>query len=106
MTKPYIQIGNRKVGEDYRPLVIAEIGINHEGSLEVAKQMVDAAYSAGAEVVKHQTHVVEDEMSQEARKVIPGNTDVSIYEVMERCALNEEDEIALKNMWNLRVCYL
>ncbi|WP_339165022.1 N-acetylneuraminate synthase [Siminovitchia sp. FSL H7-0308] len=96
MTKPYIQIGNRKVGEDYRPLVIAEIGINHEGSLEVAKQMVDAAYSAGAEVVKHQTHVVEDEMSQEARKVIPGNTDVSIYEVMERCALNEEDEIALK----------
>lgn len=96
MQKNYMQIGNRKIGEDYAPLVIAEIGINHEGSLKVAFQMVDAAYEAGAEVVKHQTHVVEDEMSKEAKKVIPGNTDVSIYDVMERCALNEEDEIKLK----------
>jgi N-acetylneuraminate synthase len=97
MKKPYIKIGNRRVGESYKPLVIAEIGINHEGNLEVAKEMVDAAYRAGAEVVKHQTHVVEDEMSKEAKKVIPGNTNVSIYEVMERCALNEEDERALKD---------
>ena len=96
MSKPFIKIGDRKIGEDYKPLVIAEIGINHEGSLEVAKEMVDAAYKAGAEVVKHQTHVVEDEMSKEAKNVIPGNTDVSIYDVMERCALNEEDETALK----------
>ena len=93
---PYIEIAGRKIGPDFPPLVIAEIGINHEGSLEVAKQMVDAAYEAGAEMVKHQTHVVEDEMSDEAKKVIPGNADVSIYEIMERCALNEEDETALK----------
>ena len=39
----YIQIGDRKIGADYPPLVIAEIGINHEGSLKVAKEMVDAA---------------------------------------------------------------
>lgn len=90
------QIGNRFVGEKYPPLVIAEIGINHEGSLKTAFEMVDAAYKAGAEIVKHQTHVVEDEMSKEAKKVIPGNTDVSIYDVMSRCALSEEDEIKLK----------
>jgi len=96
MRYPKIKIGRRIVGFNYKPLVIAEIGINHEGSLEVAKQMVDAAYSAGAEVIKHQTHVIEDEMSKEAKKVIPGNTNVSIYEVMERCALNEEDENELK----------
>ena len=59
MNKNYMQIGNRKIGEDYAPLVIAEIGINHEGSLKTAFEMVDAAYEAGAEVVKHQTHVVE-----------------------------------------------
>lgn len=94
---PKVRIKNRKIGEDYPPLVIAEIGINHEGSLDVAFEMVDAAHKAGAEVVKHQTHVVEDEMSKEAKKVIPGNTDVSIYEVMARCALSEEDEIKLKN---------
>jgi N-acetylneuraminate synthase len=58
--------------------------------------MVDAAHKSGAEIIKHQTHVVEDEMSGEARKVIPGNADVSIYEIIERCALNEEDEIKLK----------
>jgi N-acetylneuraminate synthase len=91
-----LQIGSRLIGPDYPPLVIVEIGINHEGSLKTAYELVDAAWRAGAEVIKHQTHVVEDEMSQEARKVIPGNTDVSIYEVMERCALSEEDEIKLQ----------
>lgn len=94
---PYIDIEGRKIGQDYPPLVIAEIGINHEGSLQVAKEMVDAAHRAGAEVVKHQTHIVEDEMSGAAKKVIPGNADVSIYEIMERCALNEEEELELKN---------
>lgn len=92
-----IEINGRKIGPDYPPLVIAEIGINHEGSLKVAKEMVDAAYRAGAECVKHQTHIVEDEMSGEAKKVIPGNADVSIYEIMRRCALDEEDETALKD---------
>lgn len=96
MLNKYIQIGNRKIGLDYAPLVIAEIGINHEGSLQTAFEMVDAAFGAGAEVVKHQTHIVEDEMSGEAKKVIPGNADVSIYEIMQRCALNEEDETRLK----------
>tara|TARA_R110002049_G_scaffold82349_7_gene209581 strand:+ start:635 stop:1678 length:1044 start_codon:yes stop_codon:yes gene_type:complete len=94
--EPFIEISGRKIGRDYKPLVIAEIGINHEGSLTVAKQMVDAAKRAGVEVVKHQTHIVEDEMSGAAKKVIPGNADVSIYDIMERCALNEEDERALK----------
>lgn len=92
---PYIEIAGRKVGPDYPPLVIAEIGINHEGSIDTAKQMVDAAHRAGAEVVKHQTHIVADEMSAVAKKVIPGNADVSIYEIMERCALNEEEELEL-----------
>jgi sialic acid synthase SpsE len=94
---PFIVIAGRKIGTDYPPLVIAEIGINHEGSLEVAKEMVDAAQRAGVEVVKHQTHIVEDEMSGAAKKVIPGNSDVSIYEIMERCALDETDELELKN---------
>lgn len=94
---PYIEIAGRKIGPDYPPLVIAEIGINHEGSLEVAKQMVDAAHRAGVEVVKHQTHIVADEMSGAAKKVIPGNATVSIYEIMERCSLNEADELELKN---------
>ncbi len=97
MNRPFFQINGRKIGYDYEPLLIAEIGINHEGSLVVAKEMVDAAFEAGVEVVKHQTHIVEDEMSSAAKKTIPGNADVSIYEIMRRCSLNEKDELALKN---------
>ena len=92
-----MKIENRIIGKDYPPLVIAEIGINHEGSLDVAKQMVDAAALSGAEIIKHQTHVVEDEMSPVAKEVIPGNADVSIYEIMERCALSYDEEFELKN---------
>ena len=92
---PFIEIYGRKIGKDYPPLVIAEIGINHEGSLAVAKEMVDAASRAGVEVVKHQTHIVADEMTGAAKKVVPRNAKVSIYEIMERCALNEADEKAL-----------
>jgi len=91
-----ISIAGRKIGIDYSPLVIVEIGINHEGDLKTAYEMVDAAHGAGAEIIKHQTHVVEDEMSKEAKKVVPGNASVSIYEIMKRCALSEADEIKLK----------
>ena len=89
---PEIVIAGRRIGPAHPPLVVAEIGINHEGSLAVAKEMVDAASRAGVEVVKHQTHIVEDEMSGAARKVVPGNASVSIYEIMERCALSEQEE--------------
>jgi len=93
---PEINIAGRRVGPQHPPLVIAEIGINHEGSLTTAFEMVDAAARAGVEVVKHQTHVVEDEMSAAARRVIPGNADESIYDIMARCALSEPDERSLK----------
>lgn len=93
----FIEINGRRIGRDYKPLVIAEIGINHNGSLKVAKEMVDAAHRAGCEIVKHQTHVIDDEMSHKAKEVIPGNADISIYEIMKKAALSEEDEIELKN---------
>lgn len=92
-----ISIGNRIIGKKYPPLVIAEIGINHGGSIEVAMEMVDAAKKAGAEVIKHQTHIVEDEMSKHAKNILPGNADISIYEIMEKNSLNEEEERELKN---------
>lgn len=93
---PTIEIAGRLVGPDHPPLVIAEVGINHGGDLAVAFEMVDAAADAGVEVVKHQTHVVDDEMSSAARQVIPGNTTESIYDVMASCALDEESERELK----------
>ena len=93
----HIDIAGRPIGPEYRPVVIAELGINHEGSLQTALEMVDAAARAGVEILKHQTHIVEDEMSSEAMQVIPGNATESIYAIMKRCALSEEEEIYLKN---------
>jgi N-acetylneuraminate synthase len=86
------KIENLTIGDEFPPVIIAEIGINHEGSIDLAVEMADAAIKAGAKIIKHQTHIVEDEMSDEAKLVIPGNANVSIYEIMERCALNEKEE--------------
>lgn len=90
-----ILLGNRYVGSNYPPLIISDIGINHEGSLDLAITIAESAINAGAEVIKHQTHIVEDEMSIEAKKVIPGNSDISIYDIINKCALCEEDELKL-----------
>jgi N-acetylneuraminate synthase len=95
--KSLFSIGRRLVGSNFSPLIIVEIGINHNGNLKTAFKMVNSAYKAGAEVIKHQTHVVDDEMSLEAKEVIPGNSNISIYDIIKNCALNESDEIKLKN---------
>ncbi|MGB3148560.1 MAG: N-acetylneuraminate synthase family protein, partial [Paracoccaceae bacterium] len=89
-------IAHRKIGPAHPPLVIAEIGINHGGSLEVAREMVRLAAGAGCEMIKHQTHFIEDEMTDEAKSIFPPNADVSIWDVMARCALSADDERALK----------
>lgn len=94
--QPEIKIGKRKIGVAYPPFVIAEIGINHEGSIKKAKRMIDDAKAAGAECVKFQSHVIEDEMVPAAKDTIPGNAKVSIYEIMERCAFGEAEERELK----------
>lgn len=91
-----ISIGNRLVGENHPPLVIAEIGINHNGDINIAKEMVDAAVKVGCEIVKFQSHVVEDEMSHHAKDTIPGNADISIYDIMDECSLNEAEEKEIK----------
>ena len=86
------KIGNRIVGENHEPLIISEIGINHNGSIDLAISLADSAIKAGSEVIKHQTHVIDDEMSNEAKHVIPGNAKISIYEIIKKCALSEKDE--------------
>ena len=102
-----MNIGSRRIGSNEFPLVVAEIGINHGGSIDLAKSMVNAAYKAGAECIKHQTHFVEDEMTEEAKSIFPPNADLSIWEVMQKCSLSRDEEISLKNHTeNLGMIYL
>ncbi len=91
---PELRIGDRWIGDCHPPLVIAEVGINHEGDVAKARRMVDDAHAAGAECVKFQCHVIDDEMIPNA--VVPGNATESIWDIMSRCALEESEECGLK----------
>tara|TARA_X000000368_G_scaffold417232_1_gene413056 strand:+ start:384 stop:1412 length:1029 start_codon:yes stop_codon:yes gene_type:complete len=91
-----MKIGNRSIGLNEPPLIIAEIGINHGGDLAVAKNMVDLIANSGCECVKHQTHIIEDEMTEEAKSIFPPNADKSIWDVMKECSLTLDEEHELK----------
>lgn len=89
------RIDDINIGPEFAPVVIAEIGINHGGSLSIAKEMVDAALNAGVRLIKHQTHIVEDEMSPQADQYEVGYIGKSIYRLMDDCALTESEEFEL-----------
>ncbi len=90
------KIANRKIGSKFKPLIIVELGINHNGNLNVAKKIIDKAKKAGAEIIKHQTHLPEFEMSEEAKKIIPVHTKENIFKIISDCSLNEKQEVDLK----------
>lgn len=84
-------IDGRPVGPEEKPLVIAEVGINHEGELAKALQLVDAAAEAGAEVLKFQCHITEKEMVPTDMK--PGEiSDERLWDIIKRCELTEDEE--------------
>jgi len=59
MKKAEIKIGNRWVGDGHPVFIIAEIGINHNGSLEIAKKLIDGAKTSGCDAVKFQKRTPE-----------------------------------------------
>lgn len=68
--KREIRIGNRMVGDGHPAYIIAEIGINHNGSIEMAKQMIEAAAHAGVDAVKFQKRTPELCVPPEQRNVM------------------------------------
>jgi N-acetylneuraminate synthase len=90
-----LRIEGIEIGEGLEPKVIAEIGINHGGDVDVAIQMADVAIDNGAHLIKHQTHIPDKEMSREAETAIPGNSPLSIFEIMQNCHLSEDHEFQL-----------
>ena len=87
-----IKIGDRMIGVEYPPFVIAEVGINHEGDVNKALQMVDAAVSAGSEVIKFQCHITEQEMIP--TDMTPGEISTErLWDIIKRCELTESEEV-------------
>ncbi len=73
-----VTIGNKIVGDGFPCFIIAEIGINHNGSVELAKKMIDIAVTTGCDAVKFQKRTVDvvytkEELAKE-RKSVFGNT--------------------------------
>ena len=84
-------IGDRRIGDDEPPLVLVEVGINHEGRLDKALQLVDAAVGAGAEVVKFQCHITEKEMVP--TDMTPGAISTEkLWDIIKRCELTSAEE--------------
>ncbi len=87
-------INNRKVGPNHPPLVLAECGINHEGSIDKAYQMIDSAIEAGAEAIKFQCHITDKEMIETNMK--PGEiSSERLWDIIKRCELTENEELEL-----------
>lgn len=88
-------IGRLSVGSDFPPAVVAEIGINHGGDLEQAKILCTLAAQSGADIIKSQLHIPDEEMSDQAKSIIPSHCDDSIYDVISQTCLSVEEEYAL-----------
>ena len=102
-----LKIDNRIISLNSDPLIIPEIGINHNGNLNLAFKIVDAAKRAGAEIVKHQTHTIDDEMSNEAKKIKPGNSQKNIFSIIKSNSLSLEEEFKLfKYVKSKKMIYL
>lgn len=82
-------------------LIIAEAGVNHNGSIEIAKQLVDKAVEAGADVIKFQTFKAEKLVSKSAKqaeyqkKNIGNEADDSQYSMLKKLELSEQDHQTL-----------
>jgi len=84
-------IAGRKIGPEHPPLVIAEVGINHEGDVNKALQLVGAAAAAGAELLKFQCHITDKEMVP--TDMTPGAiSSEKLWDIIKRCELSEDEE--------------
>lgn len=90
----YIKIGNRKIGPEYPVFVIAEAGINHNGSFSIAKKLVNMAKKAGADCIKFQTHIAEEEMIK--TNILPGKiSKTPLWDIIKNCELTNNEELKL-----------
>lgn len=89
-----IKIGNNMVGDNCPTFIIAEAGVNHNGSLEMAKKLIDAAKESGADAVKFQTFKSEEVVTKNAEKAEyqkKTTTENSQYEMIKKLELSADD---------------
>lgn len=100
MNKLAIKVGNKFIGEDCPCFIVAEAGVNHNGSLKLAKKLIDQAKAVGADAVKFQIFIPDEIVTRHAekgdyQKETTGERE-SQYEMLRRLALSEEEFANLK----------
>ena len=104
MIKP-VKIGNRLVGLGQKPFIIAEACINHEGKYEIAERMVYIAHAMGADAIKFQIHILENEMLREAPQ--SANFEQPLYDTLQKTNLTVDAHRRLKRLCEqLGILYL
>lgn len=94
--RPLLTIGTREIGAGRPCFVIAEAGINHNGDVALASELVDAAAKAGADAIKFQTHFPEHEMLRGgATAAYVGE---SLFDLLTRTALSRDAHATLKDL--------
>lgn len=96
----YIKIANKKISDDSPVFIIAEAGINHNGDVKLAKQLVDAAIRANADAIKFQTFTTELLVRRNAPKAEYQNKNIgkkkSQYRMLKELELNHKDTATIK----------
>jgi N-acetylneuraminate synthase/N,N'-diacetyllegionaminate synthase len=93
MQQDKVRIGNKIIGEGHPVFIIAEAGVNHNGSLKLAKRMIDVAKEAGADAVKFQTYNTEALITLNAPKAEYQKKTVPVksqYEMLKSLELSSE----------------
>ena len=91
-----IQIGNRWVGDNHPPYVIAEAAVSHQGDVEIARRMVYIAHAMGCDAIKFQMHVLDNEMLRDAPT--SDNFDEPLYETLAKTNLTLDEHAILKTL--------
>ena len=87
MSRP-VKIGDRLVGDGHPPFIIAEACVNHQGDFEIAKRMVYFAHAMGADAIKFQMHILQDEMLPEVP--MSDNFEKSLWDVIDSTNFSTE----------------
>ncbi len=95
-----IYIDGRKIGDGHPCFIVAEAGVNHNGSLDIAKKLVNAAKLSGADAVKFQIFIPEEIVSPDAPKADyqkKTTGEGSQYEMLKKLALTEDEFLELRD---------
>ena len=97
------QLGKKFVGEGKKTFIVAEAGLNHNGSLTIAKKLIDGAKKAKCDAIKFQSFLPDSRVSKKVKsekyseKII--GTQESIHQLFSRLSLNFDTQ---KKTWILK----